>query len=104
MALKRALAKNSADRFATPTASATALRTEHPPRVTRLSRRAHVALVGVLALTLAGVTWRAVATDANPGLDPDVIAVLVVKILAPELAEPRVGRACARCYAWKGLP
>jgi len=79
-ALQRALAKNPADRFATPTEFAATLRTESRPTVKRVSRRVQYALGAALALAAAGAAWRARATDANGGLDSNVVAVLPFRV------------------------
>jgi len=79
-ALQRALAKDPADRFATPTDFAVALRVNDVPKGMRVPRRAGIALVAVLVLGVAGVTWRAVATDSTAGLDSNVIAVLPFRV------------------------
>ena len=79
-ALQRALSKNPADRFATPTAFAAALRAEGRPKAMHVSRREKIALVAAVALGVAGVSWRMLATDSTAGLDSNVIAVLPFRV------------------------
>ena len=79
-ALQRALAKSAADRFATPTAFAAALRADARPPAARLPRRVIAAAVAVLALAVAGVAWLALHGRRNTGLDSDVIAVLPFRV------------------------
>ena len=84
-ALQRALAKSAADRFATPTAFAAALKADAGPRAVRIPRRVAVAVV-VLALAVAGVAWLALRGRSNAGLDSDVIAVLPFRVGGPAIA------------------
>ena len=81
-ALRRALAKSPADRFATSTEFAAALRTERAANIRRVSRPMQLALVAALALALAvaGVTWRIRRIDTSAGLDANVIAVLPFRV------------------------
>ena len=79
-ALHRALAKNPADRFSTPTAFAAELRMEAPSERRRISRRTQLGLAAALILAVAGATWRARSIDANSGLDSNVIAVLPFRV------------------------
>ena len=79
-ALRRALAKSPADRFATSTEFAAALRTEGTTRVPRVSRRTQLALIAALALAVASATWRIRRVDTNAGLDANVIAVLPFRV------------------------
>jgi len=79
-ALQRALAKNPVERFATPTAFATALRSDTRPRAVRVPRRIGVAVMVMLALVVAAVAWRALRGNTSTGLDPDVIAVLPFRV------------------------
>jgi hypothetical protein len=86
-ALQRALAKSAADRFATPTAFAAALKADAGRRTARIPQRVAVAaVVAVLALAAAGVAWLALRGRPNPGLDSDVIAVLPFRVGGPSIA------------------
>ncbi len=80
-AIQRALAKNPADRFATATEFAAALRmTQDTPQTRRVSRPVQVALVALLAIGVAGVAWRARRVDSNAGVDANLIAVLPFRV------------------------
>ncbi len=78
-ALQKALQRTPADRFATVTQFVEALRSDPAPRRTQTSRRAALAVLGVLALVTAG--WWALRGDRVRGdLDPDVIAVMPFRV------------------------
>jgi tRNA A-37 threonylcarbamoyl transferase component Bud32/tetratricopeptide (TPR) repeat protein len=79
-ALQRALAKNPADRFPTPSDFATALRSDARPGARRIPRRAAFAAFAVLALVAAGLAWRALRGSPGAGLDQDVIAVMPFRV------------------------
>jgi Protein kinase domain len=79
-ALRRALAKNPADRFATPTAFAGALRADVAPRRARFPKYVTTVVISACTLLVVGVAWRTLRRDDGAKLDPEVIAVLPFRV------------------------
>jgi serine/threonine-protein kinase len=79
MALQRAMQRAPADRFATASEFAAALRSEARPASFALSRRTSIAAIALIAI--AGAAWFGLrGRGANAALDADVIAVLPFRV------------------------